>query len=180
MKTKNFLILVVLLSSMFLTGCDNVGKEEIQKIQEVSTNFLNETAYCIPDGYNIQYTGKEGDFYVEHGRLKITFDKCSKIISMTINKWDITKEQINKFKQIRNDFLSTKAYKCPTGYEIEKTNDQITIKKNDGGDHVQMTFNLEQDENIIGVAVYNLFQDKITILLVILIVILMIAFIKNL
>lgn len=170
MKTKKFLILAILVvvATMFFTGCSYNITNEYKESQKVAEDFLTTKGYEPPQGYTIRYLG-EGDkqLCVKVGKTEIVFDisegkpEMVSIKDVGTQTVSISKACINEIEEVGYSFLNTIGYRIPEGYSIKylgESKAQLEVEKDEENTKITVTFNIVEEQ--LGIENIKLYIDE--------------------
>lgn len=192
MKTKKFLILAVLvvITTMFFTGCSYDITEEYKESQKVAEDFLSIKGYEAPKGYTVRYLGySDNQFSINVGRSEIVFNISENGPEMTtisdssiFSTVTISSTTVDEIKEVAYEFLNNAGYRIPEGYSIKylgENKKQLEVKKVEGETKIIVTFNiLEEGLEIENVEWYQMDEIQhivMTVIIVIFVIIIIIV-----
>lgn len=181
MKTKKFLILsvLVIMISMFFSGCSYSITEEYKESQKVAEDFLTTKGYEPPKGYTVRYLDEsDKQLCVNVGNYRIVFEisegKPEILTILLFDKVIISKTSINEIEEVAYDFLNKEGYRIPEGYNIKylgKNKKQLEVSKEEEELKITVTF-FEISEKGLEIANIRWYQDEVgEIILIVLVVV---------
>ena len=172
MKMKKFFISLVLvvLTTMIFSGCEQSLTKDLNEFQQIAKDFLNTKGYEVPYRYTLSYLTETRDkLAITYDNEEIVFDISSEndpqIFSIKIQLYTITNEEIKETEKIVNDFLNTKGYIVPKNYEIkykEMNKKTLEISKvvNEEGNYITIIYDISKKQiEILDVSYYIVSQD---------------------
>lgn len=158
MKTKKILILAVLVVvvSMFFSGCSYSITEEYKESQKVAEDFLTIKGYEPPKGYTVRYLDEsDKQLCVNVGNSTIVFEISEgkpEIVTIEDLRMPttvtISKSSLNEIEEVAYDFLNNAGYRIPEGYNIKYLGEdkkQLEVSKEEEKLKITVTFEISEE-----------------------------------